>query len=198
MATNPFPDKLKCKQVQSIMQHNRVEREKKKCYFHLARMQEPWGEKGANLITCQSEQCFLNFYIGTSFTTVASFDFDLTVFHKKLRINSVAGPTIDSKCEPSSQTRKSKRTSMRQYALCDLQFKKTEKTFFSLRFKTLERIFSMHYVSTYRGDLEDTSSIVELHRWGVNCGQSSRVQILPNQRPLKTLDKKQTFHSLHM
>lgn len=46
-------------------------------------------------------------------------------------IDYVAGPTIDRKCETSSQTGKSECTSVRQYALCNLQLKtiKTCSTF---------------------------------------------------------------------
>lgn len=55
---------------------------------HLACMQEPWGKKGANLITCQSEQCFFfNFYTRTPFETGGSWtDCDQTVFIKNTEL----------------------------------------------------------------------------------------------------------------
>lgn len=152
-----------------------------------------------------NQPVFFRFYIGTLYNSWPIERFWSNRFPKKLRINSAAGPTIDSKCEPSSQTGKSKRTSMRQYSLCDLQFKEIAKLKdlnFSFTLK-LEKenslyIYFWYHISTYRGDLEDTSSVTELHTGGVDCGQSSRVQVLPNQRPLKALNKKQTFQSCSM
>lgn len=55
---------------------------------------------------------------------------------KKCKVYSAAGLTIDSKCEASSQTRKSKSTSMRQYPLCNLQLQEKEQK--KKSFKLLE------------------------------------------------------------
>lgn len=99
--------------------------------------------------------------------------------------------TIDGKCEASGQTRKSKSTSVGQDALCNLQ---EDRKVFSHNVQTLLKRIGEQQTITHRGDLQDSSSIAELHRRGVDRGQSGRVCALPNQRPLEALQEQQSFH----
>lgn len=80
------------------------------------------------------ERCFSSSYIWSVFKNVALIT--QLPYKKKCKVYSAAGLTIDSKCEASSQTRKSKSTSMRQYPLCNLQLQEKEQK--KKSFKLLE------------------------------------------------------------
>lgn len=71
--------------------------------------------------------------------------------------------------------------------------RKTER-FLATTFRTLLKRIGEQQTITHRGDLQDSSSIAELHRRGVDRGQSGRVCALPNQRPLEALQEQQSFH----
>lgn len=78
---------------------------KNRLISHLTCKHEPYGKKSAvNLTTCHTQQYFGEFWHRNSFTN-----------------QTVAEPTVDSEGEASSQTGEPKSTSVRQYALCNLQ-----------------------------------------------------------------------------
>lgn len=166
----------------------RGEQRRVEWYFHLAHMHAPRGKTRANLITCHTDAVFIltQQVVHRAVGGMKRINFCIRTDRRWWRWSLRPNRGTRARCDEAINPQRSEiqgNTPVHNFAL------QHQREFFC------ELYF---WRGTHRGNLQDSSSIVELHGGRVHRAQTCRVQVLPDQGPFKTLDTEKHSYPVNL